>query len=179
MSSVNRRFVLFEVGRANVLWIAARRVRLLPDGGSLEAAALKPIAETLGDAITNARTNISEMSRDEHARRLWWEVYERLAEERNGMYGSVTSRAEAQVTRLGCVYAVLDQTIRVTDRVAEAFPLRCPRQFRFRSEGSSLQRARRREDRLGRPRSRPAAYVVIASVVARTSLRVPVRSEWA
>jgi DNA replicative helicase MCM subunit Mcm2 (Cdc46/Mcm family) len=52
--------------------------------------------------------NDFELKRDDEARALWHKVYPNLSESCEGLFGSVTSRAEAQVTRLSCVYALLD-----------------------------------------------------------------------
>jgi hypothetical protein len=48
------------------------------------------------------------MRRDEEARALWRQVYPKLSEGRPGLAGSVTARAEAQVARLACIFALLD-----------------------------------------------------------------------
>lgn len=42
------------------------------------------------------------------ARAHWADVYPDLSEAKQGLFGSVTSRAEAQVLRLSLLYAVLD-----------------------------------------------------------------------
>ena len=43
-------------------------------------------------------------------RRLWHQVYGRLSAGRPGMLGAMTNRAEAQVMRLACLYAVGDMS---------------------------------------------------------------------
>src|SRR4028119_1185570 len=48
-----------------------------------------------------------EVRRDGVAREVWGEVYGRLTADRPGLLGAVTSRAEAQVTRLSLLYADL------------------------------------------------------------------------
>jgi hypothetical protein len=48
------------------------------------------------------------MQRDAEARTLWHQVYGELSEGHAGLFGAVTSRAEAQVMRLACLYALLD-----------------------------------------------------------------------
>jgi hypothetical protein len=48
------------------------------------------------------------MRRDEEARRLWHQIYAELSEGHAGLFGAVTSRAEAQTMRLACLYALLD-----------------------------------------------------------------------
>jgi hypothetical protein len=59
--------------------------------------------------MTFAR-KVQEMKRDKEARALWYDVYESLSEGRPGLLGAVTSRAEAQVMRLSCLYALLDES---------------------------------------------------------------------
>ena len=41
-------------------------------------------------------------------KKMWHEVYPDLSEGHSGLFGAVTSRAEAQVVRLALVYALLD-----------------------------------------------------------------------
>ena len=49
------------------------------------------------------------MGMSEAARALWVKVYDRLSAERLGLYGKMTSRAEAQTRRLACLFALLDK----------------------------------------------------------------------
>jgi hypothetical protein len=95
------------------LWVAAKRSRLLPESTDVDPKAWTAVIESLKDAVTFARSNVQMIGRDESASRRWCEVYERLSEERWGMHGAVTSRAEAQVVRLAAIYAVLDQSTTV------------------------------------------------------------------
>ena len=44
----------------------------------------------------------------EETKPLWEGVYPKLSEGKQGLMGSLTARAEAYVTRLACVYALLD-----------------------------------------------------------------------
>ena len=48
------------------------------------------------------------LHRNEEARRLWRAVYPTLSAGHPGLLGMVTARAEAQVTRLACIYALGD-----------------------------------------------------------------------
>jgi hypothetical protein len=48
-----------------------------------------------------------ELRRDEAARKLWRNIYAGLSDGKPGLFGAVTSRAEAQVMRLACLYALL------------------------------------------------------------------------
>lgn len=89
------------------LWVCVRRSKLLPEGGNLEAAKLNPLIERLHQAVKFAR-QVEDMQRDDQARELWFEIYEELSEGKPGLFGAVISRAEAQVMRLACIYALLD-----------------------------------------------------------------------
>jgi hypothetical protein len=53
------------------------------------------------------------MQFDEAARARWIEVYPKLSEDRVGLIGAITARAEAQVVRLSIIYALLDQSERI------------------------------------------------------------------
>ncbi len=89
------------------LWVCVRRSKLLPEGGELHKVDFAPILRRLNEAVRFART-AGELERDQEARELWCGVYPRLTEDRLGMFGAVTGRAEAIALRLSCLYAVLD-----------------------------------------------------------------------
>lgn len=99
-----------EVGNGfanRFLWVCVRRSKCLPEGGNIQDVNLNPLIQRLDKAIRYART-VGEMRRDDQARQIWWEVYPELSEGHPGLFGAVTSRAEAQVLRLSCIYALLD-----------------------------------------------------------------------
>ena len=87
------------------LWGWVRRARYLPDGGKMVATT--ELADQLGKLVTRART-VGEMRREPEANRLWHRVYRRLSAGRPGLFGFLTARAEAQVMRLACLYALGD-----------------------------------------------------------------------
>lgn len=89
------------------LWTVVRRSKLLPEGGRLSDRECNLLIERLHKAVTSAR-GISEIQRDDEARNLWHKIYEDLSSGHAGLLGAVTSRAEAQVMRLACLYALLD-----------------------------------------------------------------------
>lgn len=91
------------------LWVCVQRSKVLPEGGNLSAASLAEISTRLADVLRDA-PEVGEMSRDEEARELWYAVYPDLSDDRYGLFGAVTTRAEAQVARLSCVYALLDNS---------------------------------------------------------------------
>jgi hypothetical protein len=93
------------------LWTWVHRSSCMPDGGSLSAADLAPIACELRHALDWA-TAAPEIlfRRDAAARELWHDRYPVLSQLRPGLRGAATSRAEAQVLRLSAIYAALDST---------------------------------------------------------------------
>ena len=91
------------------LWFGVRRSKALPEGGSLEAHELAPVVAEVSDALAFAK-NVGEIRRDSGARKIWHAVYEKLSEGKPGLLGAMIARGEAQVMRLACIYAVLDQS---------------------------------------------------------------------
>ena len=87
-----------------------KRSKLLPRGGGYPEHALKPIADRLTTAMFHART-VAQMRRTQARPRPGGQaIYTALAEEQPGLLGAITGRAEAQVLRLSCFYALLDAT---------------------------------------------------------------------
>src|SRR5262249_49589986 len=91
------------------LWVCVQRSKLLPSGGCYPATALQPLIEQLQGIIVHAR-QITHMQRTKDAEKRWEAIYTELAEEQPGLLGAMTARAEAQVLRLSCLYALLDET---------------------------------------------------------------------
>jgi hypothetical protein len=89
------------------LWLRVRRSKLLPDGGTLTDAVISDLSRRVEAALDAAR-RITEVRRDQAAADLWRSVYPTLSSEHPGLFGAVTSRAEAQVIRLSLLYALLD-----------------------------------------------------------------------
>jgi hypothetical protein len=87
------------------LWLLAKRSKLLPGGG--RALDLTPFHDELDSALRQSR-RITLMARSDATDRLWHDTYERLTEDHNGLFGAVTSRADAQTLRLSMLYALLD-----------------------------------------------------------------------
>ncbi len=103
----------YHSGFANrFMWLCARRSKLLPEGSTLndqESEEFSRLIKRLKSAMEFARTP-GEIRRDDAARAIWREVYPELSAGRPGILGAVTGRAEAQVTRLCTVYALLDSS---------------------------------------------------------------------
>lgn len=92
-----------------ILWACVQRARLLPDGAGYPAEHLAPVVDRLQQALHAAR-RMGRMSRSPEARTLWHRLYPALTEERAGLLGAMTARAEAHTLRLSMLYALLDET---------------------------------------------------------------------
>lgn len=92
-----------------LMWVAVKRSNVLPEGGSVPDHDLNRLVEGMRNALDFAKQT-REMRRDAQARDLWADRYPDLSAGRPGLYGALTGRAEAQVMRLACVYALLDAT---------------------------------------------------------------------
>jgi len=88
-------------------FIAARRHRLLPDGGHPDPLAGTGLEARLGANLASAR-RAGEIRLDPAARGEWHDIYARLSEPHDGIVGSLCARAEAHVLRLGMLYALVD-----------------------------------------------------------------------
>jgi hypothetical protein len=91
------------------LWICARRSKLLPEGDALHKVDFGPIQSEIQKAVIFAR-GVGCFRRNDEATAIWRDVYPALSEGKPGIFGSVTSRAEAQTMRLACLYALLDRS---------------------------------------------------------------------
>lgn len=82
---------------------------MLPDSGELDDRTLRDLSSRLRGALDFGR-RVGEIRRSHGARDLWHEVYPDLSEGSEGLVGAVTGRAEAQVTRLSAMFAVLERS---------------------------------------------------------------------
>jgi Protein of unknown function (DUF3987) len=93
------------------LWVCVRRSKVLPDGGRVPDSDFGRLAVRLKQAVDYAYgLGDHELHRNNEARALWHEIYPGLSEGKPGLLGAVTSRGEAQVMRVACVYALLDES---------------------------------------------------------------------
>ena len=90
-----------------ILWVCVRRSKLLPEGGNIPD--LAEYAEELAKALSFASTG-PECCKSEDSIALWRRVYPILTDDRAGLWGAATARAEAQVTRLAMIYSLMDCT---------------------------------------------------------------------
>jgi hypothetical protein len=91
------------------LWVAVRRSKCLPEGGSLDPHALDGVLQTIGQALAFGR-QVGRIDFDADARELWHEEYEALSEGKPGPSGRMLARGEAHARRLACLYALLDRS---------------------------------------------------------------------
>jgi hypothetical protein len=93
------------------LFCCASRSKVLPFGGKVDEEAFRRAAHRLADSVAYAR----DLGRDHHevgwgdSAGLWADRYPALSEGKPGLFGAVTSRAEAQVVRLALLFALADQ----------------------------------------------------------------------
>jgi len=101
------------------LWCCVKRSKVLPEGGRIHEVDFAPLVRRLREAVQFVQS-VGEIRRDEEARAIWCTVYEELSAGRLGLLGAATSRAEAQVMRLACLYALLDMSYVVQREHLEA-----------------------------------------------------------
>ena len=115
---LHRELTRSEIGNGfanRFLWTCVRRHNTLPDGGRVPEDELAALAYQLASIVEWARSSGDcELIRDEDAQCIWEARYPELSEGKQGLLGAVISRAEAQVMRLACIYAGLDQSTVIT-----------------------------------------------------------------
>lgn len=98
-------------GLANrALWCCARRARLLPFGGRVDADRLAALAKRLSAVIEHART-VGEVTAAADFAEVWegeGGLYEQLTTLPRGLLGNLLNRAAPMVRRLAMIYALLD-----------------------------------------------------------------------
>lgn len=97
-------------GLANrFLWVAARRSKMLPEGGAAHLIDWSILARDLRAAVEFARS-AGEVRKSSGAVELWASVYGDLTADTPGLLGAVIGRGAAQVLRLSLCYALLDRS---------------------------------------------------------------------
>jgi hypothetical protein len=118
------RMVLDQTSMANgfanrFLFACVRRSKLLPHGGALDAEVIKQLGTRTLAAVTAARA-INRVVMTPAAHQRWDDVYEGLSESRQDLLSYITSRGEAQTTRLALIYALLDGAAEIDTAHLEA-----------------------------------------------------------
>jgi len=91
------------------IWLLVRRSKIIPNPSGVPEGILNQLEAKLRDALDVARS-VGEMNRDDKAEGVWAEVYPVLSEGKPGLLGAIIARAEAQVMRLACIYALMDRS---------------------------------------------------------------------
>jgi hypothetical protein len=97
------------------LFIAAKRSKLLPRGGSIPGSTIAALALGLQDAIAHAR-RLEAMDMSASAWELWDTRYEELTTRPPTLSGAVTGRAAPMVRRLAMIYALMDERAQVEEQ---------------------------------------------------------------
>jgi hypothetical protein len=93
-----------------VLWCCARRSQRLPHGGrQLDTVRVNSLVGRLQSALATS-PKLGRVALDPECYQAWERAYDQLTEGADGIFGSMTARAEAQVIRLATLYAVLDSS---------------------------------------------------------------------
>jgi hypothetical protein len=90
-------------------WFWVTRSKCIAEADGVPAELLRPFTERLNDAVNFSR-QVGEMRRNAEARAEWKLIYPDLSDAKPGLVGSMIARAEAQVLRLSCLYALLDKS---------------------------------------------------------------------
>jgi hypothetical protein len=101
------------------LWVCVQRSKFLPDGGRIDEVNFTPILKKLSKAAKFAK-EVVRVRHDKGASILWHKVYPELSCGKPGLLGAMTGRAEAQVTRLATLYAILDCSNQITENHLKA-----------------------------------------------------------
>jgi len=89
------------------IWLMVYRSKIIPNPTGVPDKHLVELIERLRDRVEFARRG-AEIRRTEDAEKVWAGVYPALSEGKPGLIGAVLGRAEAQVMRLACLYALMD-----------------------------------------------------------------------
>lgn len=95
-----------------ILYWYVRRQKLVPRPTPMPDDEVDRLVERLADVLQHAR-DLGSVTFTPAANRVWDKMYPALTLDREGLIGEVTSRAEAQVTRLALIYALLDRKKRI------------------------------------------------------------------
>jgi len=90
------------------IFVLAKRSNILPFGGDdLDENVLQDLISRTTNAIERG-SQIEQLRFSAQAREIWQSAYSELSDDKPGLYGSITARAEAQVLRLSIIYTLLD-----------------------------------------------------------------------
>jgi hypothetical protein len=91
------------------LFICVERVQLLPKGGRINQNKIDQFARRV-DQTARIVNKFDEVEFDPETDEFWAECYHGLSTARDGLFGAVMARADAQVRRLALLYSLLDRS---------------------------------------------------------------------
>lgn len=95
------------------MWLSVRRTRLVPFPESPRGLIPRHLSDALNLAIEAAQVP-GEVPLSPEARDHWEDLYTRLSlRQRYGLRGALVARTEAQIIRLGLLYALLDRSAQI------------------------------------------------------------------
>lgn len=107
-------------GLANrLLWACVRRRALIPNPAPMADGDLDRIAADLARVTIRAHAP-AQIRMSNAAASHWADIYAELTQDRPGLFGAATARAEAQALRLALIYALIDGADRIEIHHLEA-----------------------------------------------------------
>ena len=101
------------------LWVCVRRTQKMAFPQRMDDSKLLALAIRLSDALIKSETEqVVEMSAE--ARQYWARQYHIVSADITGLMGSVTSRSEAYVLRLGLLFCLLDGLSQIEQKHLQA-----------------------------------------------------------
>jgi hypothetical protein len=91
------------------IFIWTDRAKLLPLGGNPKPDEMKNLADEIRNSVRFAQ-QVRQLPFKASTVKVWEALYSELATDRAGQVGAALARAEAQVLRLGMIYALLDSS---------------------------------------------------------------------
>jgi hypothetical protein len=97
-----------------ILWACVRRSKRLAFSGAIDGGSIARLGNRLALALDHAR-GVGPMDWASSGKAMWEAEYDALTESRPGLWGAITSRAEAHVLRLAMIYVALDRADKIAD----------------------------------------------------------------
>lgn len=89
------------------LWFIVEQSKLIPNPQGTPDEILAPLIQRVREAVKFG-SKAGKIIRDENAELVWAEVYVKLMENAEGMFGAMTARGAPQIMRLSALFALLD-----------------------------------------------------------------------
>lgn len=97
------------------IWMFVHRRQHLPLGPKIPDKIIDELGAKVSTRLFSA-SRVGEMMRSKRATTLWVKEYDRLEEDGDSLVDAVLARAAAQVVRLACIYALMDDSRTVLER---------------------------------------------------------------